>query len=53
MGDNTFYGAGLGTHLRLAALQESGTTVFGYYVEDSERFGVVEFDANGQAFFIE
>ena len=47
LGDNIFYGAGLGKHLKEAAARKEGATVFGYYVEDPERFGVVEFDSEG------
>lgn len=53
LGDNIFYGANLGTLVRRAAAQEQGATVFGYYVSDPERFGVVEFDADFNAVSIE
>lgn len=53
LGDNIFYGSGLGRHLRTAAAKEDGATVFGYYVDDPERFGIVEFDEQGRAISIE
>ena len=53
LGDNIFAGHGLKKRLRNAASQESGATVFGYYVDDPERFGIVEFDKNGKAISIE
>ncbi len=53
LGDNIFYGNGLTNHLKNAANQENGATIFGYYVEDPERFGIVEFDDNGKAISIE
>ena len=56
LGDNIFYGNGFSRHLRQAvfnAEQNGGATVFGYYVDDPERFGVVEFDENGHAVSIE
>lgn len=52
LGDNIFHGNGLGRHLRRAvknAEDNGGATVFGYYVEDPERYGVVEFDADFNA----
>ena len=53
LGDNIFYGGGLTQKLRQAAAQESGASVFAYYVQDPERYGVVEFDGDGRAIGIE
>ncbi len=55
LGDNIFYGNGLRSHLREAVREaEAGkATIFGYYVNDPERFGVVEFDENGNVVSVE
>ena len=53
LGDNLFFGHDLATRLERAAQQESGATVFAYPVHDPERYGVVEFDAGGNAIGIE
>lgn len=56
LGDNIFAGQGLGKRLKQAvetAESGQGATVFGYYVDDPERFGIVEFDENGKAVSIE
>ena len=53
LGDNIFYGHGLQKRLCQAAEREEGATVFGYYVDDPERFGIVEFDKEGKAVSIE
>ena len=47
LGDNIFYGSGLGHSLRQAAKKQTGATIFGYYVDNPQQFGVVEFDENG------
>lgn len=47
LGDNIFYGAGMRKQLQEAVNTNEGATIFGYHVEDPERFGVVEFDENG------
>lgn len=53
LGDNIFYGANLKKLMKNAVEREKGATVFGYYVKDPERFGVVEFDNAGKAVSIE
>ena len=53
LGDNIFHGHGLTDYLRVAAERDSGATVFGYWVRDPERYGVVEFDAEGRAVRLE
>ena len=53
LGDNIFYGNGLIKNLHVAAAKTQGATVFGYYVDDPQRFGIVEFDTKGKAVSIE
>ncbi len=53
LGDNIFYGSGLVKHLRTAAARTDGATIFGYFVDAPERFGIVEFDPQGRAVSIE
>ena len=53
LGDNIFYGNGLGSLLRSAATNNKRATIFGYYVENPNAFGVVEFDENGKPISIE
>ncbi len=53
LGDNVFYGHGVPESLRSAAQRERGATVFGYWVNDPERYGVVEFDSNREVVGIE
>lgn len=53
LGDNIFQGQGLSNHLLDAAKKQVGATVFGYYVDDPERFGIVEFNSEGKAISIE
>lgn len=53
LGDNVFYGHGLPEQLRTAAARDEGATVFAYFVRDPERYGVVEFDADGRAIGLE
>src|SRR6476620_6254062 len=53
LGDNIFYGNAFPDYLRHAASQATGATIFGYWVRDPERYGVVEFDAEGRAIALE
>ena len=53
LGDNIFYGQNFTTNLKAATSKDSGATIFGYHVKDPERFGVVDFDANGKVTSIE
>lgn len=53
LGDNIFHGHGLVKRLKAAASRDEGATVFGYYVDDPERFGIVEFNDEGKAVSIE
>ena len=53
LGDNLFYGEGLHGHLQAATEREKGATVFSYWVRDPERYGVIDFDADGRAISIE
>lgn len=53
LGDNIFHGNGLTNHLKKATQQKVGATIFGYYVDDPERFGIVEFDKNGKVISLE
>ncbi|MCL2247813.1 MAG: glucose-1-phosphate thymidylyltransferase RfbA [Oscillospiraceae bacterium] len=53
LGDNIFYGNGFSSMLQVSAAKSKGATVFGYYVDDPERFGVVEFDENNKAISLE
>jgi glucose-1-phosphate thymidylyltransferase len=53
LGDNVFYGHGMPESLTLAVKQESGATIFGYWVKDPQRYGVIEFDDSGNVLSIE
>ena len=53
LGDNIYYGGGFVSQLEKAATSDAGATVFGYYVRDPERYGVVEFDPHGKVLSIE
>ncbi|MGG0739347.1 glucose-1-phosphate thymidylyltransferase RfbA [Niallia taxi] len=53
LGDNIYYGSGMRKILQRAAQKKNGATVFGYHVQDPERFGVVEFNADGKVLSVE
>ena len=53
LGDNIFYGSGLPELLRNAASEQDGATIFGYYVDDPSRYGIVQFDQNKKVISIE
>ena len=53
LGDNLFYGQGFGPLLRKAASLKEGAIIFGYYVNDPKKFGIVEFDKNGNVLSLE
>lgn len=53
LGDNIFYGNGFGKVLKQASENKGRATVFGYYVDDPERFGIVEFDESGKVLSVE
>ena len=53
LGDNIFYGHGFGSMLRAASAKQHGATIFGYHVQDPERYGVAEVDAAGRVVSLE
>ena len=53
LGDNIFYGEGLSDRLQVIAKKDKGATIFGYYVKDPQRYGVIEFDRNGSVISLE
>lgn len=53
LGDNIFYGEGLSDRLQVLSKKDKGATIFGYYVKDPQRYGVVEFDRSGSAVSLE
>ena len=53
LGDNIFYGEGMSERLQVIGRKEGGATIFGYYVKNPQRYGVIEFDTNGHVISIE